>query len=128
MTAKQSRNVLDSSEKRSLKVSKYECIYEGCARAVRNLEWDDDKDAINRRKHGIGLGEAAAIFQGPVFTRIDPRETTELRETSLGMIGGVAVLPVVHTDREGVTRLIGARKATRRERRLYHGYLERTLG
>jgi len=95
---------------------------------VRNLEWDDDKDAINRRKHGIGLGEAAAIFQGPVFTRIDPRETTELRETSLGMIGGVAVLPVVHTDREGVTRLIGARKATRRERRLYHGYLERTLG
>lgn len=44
---------------------------------MRNFEWDDNKDAINRRKHGIGFGEAAAVFQGPVFTRIDKKH--ELR-------------------------------------------------
>jgi len=75
-------------------------------------EWDDEKNKANFRKHGIRFGEAAQIFAGPILTRIDAREIAELREISFGLIGPVIVLAVVHTDREGVPRIISARKAT----------------
>ena len=96
---------------------------------TRRFEWDDVKAEENRRKHGIRFGEAAQIFEGPVLTRVDDRfGYGELREISIGLLGGVVVLNVAHTDRDGVTRIISARKATRQERRLFHTYLERTLG
>lgn len=93
------------------------------------FEWDTDKDAENRRKHGITFEEAVAIWEGPVLTWHDDRfEYGETRETSIGMLGAAAVLTVSHTDRDGLRRIISARKATKSERRDYHAYLERTLG
>lgn len=94
-----------------------------------DAEWDPRKDADNRRKHGITFEEAAAIFEGPVFSRVDDREAYgEVREVSIGMIGDLSVLTVAHTDREGRRRIISARKATKHERRLYDAYLQRALG
>jgi uncharacterized protein len=92
------------------------------------FEWDDEKNKANFRKHGIRFEEAAQIFAGPILTRIDAREIAELREISFGLIGPVVVLAVVHTDREGVTRIISARKATKQESRLFHAYLKEALG
>ncbi|MDF1721573.1 MAG: BrnT family toxin [Minwuia sp.] len=63
------------------------------------------------------------------MTGVDDRfDYGELREISLGMIGASIILVVVHTDREGAIRIISARKADRRERRLFHDYLEKALG
>jgi uncharacterized protein len=90
--------------------------------------WDDEKTQSNFRQHGIRFEEAAQIFAGPILTRVDAREVAELREISFGLIGAVVVLAVVHTDREGVTRIIGARKATKQESRLFHAYLKEALG
>jgi uncharacterized DUF497 family protein len=42
-----------------------------------------------------------------------------VREISIGTVGGVVVLAVVHTDRAGIRRIISARPATRRERVRY---------
>jgi uncharacterized DUF497 family protein len=84
------------------------------------FEWDDGKNAANIAKHGVSFETARRIFEGPVLTAIDDREDYgELREISIGVVDGAAVLTVVHTDREGIRRIISARPATRRERRQY---------
>ena len=84
------------------------------------FEWDREKERRNVAKHGIGFARAARIFDGPTLDRIDDREDYgEARVISLGMVEGIAVLVVVHTDREGAIRIISARPATRRERKIY---------
>jgi hypothetical protein len=93
-----------------------------------DFEWDADKDAENRAKHGISFEEAAHIFDGPVLTKIDDREAYgEVREISMGMLSPDAVLVVVHTERGANTRLISARKANRWERQIFYDYLATTF-
>lgn len=85
-----------------------------------SFDWDEDKYKTNIKDHGIRFEDAQKIFDGPVLTEIDERyHYDEVREITLGMLNGVLVLMVVHTDREDVTRLISARKATAKERRRY---------
>ncbi len=94
-----------------------------------NFEWDDDKNASNRRKHGISFEEATLIFNGIVLTNGQfHEESGEYRELSFGLIGATVVLAVVHTDRDGTTRIISARKATKLERRYFYDYIEKTIG
>jgi uncharacterized DUF497 family protein len=86
--------------------------------------WDPDKNASNLAKHGISFEEAATIFEGPVFTLPDEDPVDEVRERSYGLINGIAVVCVIHTDRDEVTRIISARKATKSERDLFNAYLK----
>jgi uncharacterized DUF497 family protein len=96
---------------------------------MSEFEWDDAKNASNLQKHGISFEEAIHIFAGPVLTRTDHHhESGELRELSFGLLGGIVVLAVAHTDRNGKTRIISARKATAKERKAFHDYLEKALG
>ena len=94
------------------------------------FEWDEDKNQGNIAKHGIGFERASRIFQGPTLDWIDDRDDYgEERIVSIGMIEGVLVLVVVHTDREGVTRIISARPAKRPERKRYDEEIrKRTAG
>ena len=91
------------------------------------FEWDEEKDRANRAKHGIGFEEASTVFDGPVFTAPDEHEDYgEERFISVGCLGSLIVVVVVHTDREGRVRLISARKASRKERQAYYEHLEET--
>lgn len=93
-----------------------------------NYEWDEDKDRINVEKHCISFQEAIEIFQYPYLTKIDARKDYgEKRIISIGIIDQevVVVLVVVHTKRETKTRIISARKANSKERKLYHEYIEK---
>ena len=90
-----------------------------------SFEWDDNKNAANRKKHGISFEEAMAIFDGPILTKPDERHHSELREISFGRLGGEVVVCVVHTRRGAETRLISARKANRAERKLFDEYLKK---
>ncbi len=97
--------------------------------AVR-FEWDPAKDTLNRTKHDIGFEEAARVFApGSRWLDIDDEAHSEdeIRYRAIGAIArGVVV--VVFTDREGdVVRIISARMATARERRLYEAWLERNF-
>jgi uncharacterized DUF497 family protein len=84
------------------------------------FEWDQTKNASNIAKHGVSFALARRIFEGPVLTARDSREDYgEVREISIGMVDGLAVLTVVHTERRGRTRIISARPASGRERRRY---------
>ena len=87
--------------------------------------WDEHKNRVNFKKHGIRFEEAMLIFKSAHFTRVDPRDyydehgQAEIREITIGRLGGGAVLVVCHTDRNSHTRIISARKATPKERRKY---------
>ncbi|ANK80593.1 MAG: hypothetical protein TEF_07125 [Rhizobiales bacterium NRL2] len=93
------------------------------------FEWDEAKNAANLRKHGVAFEEAVEIFEGPHFSRLDDRfDYGEVRDVSIGLVGGQVLVTVAHTERGGVTRMISARKATKAERRLFFAYLEKALG
>jgi uncharacterized DUF497 family protein len=84
------------------------------------FEWDDNKNQSNIRKHGIAFEQAATIFDGFIIQRIDDRfDYGEEREISIGMIDAIAIIVVVHTDRDGTCRIISARQADREERKYY---------
>ena len=84
------------------------------------FEWDPAKNDANIAKHGVSFEQAKRIFDGPVLTMADTRDDYgEMRETSIGLVDGIATLVVAHTDRVGVTRIISARRALNKERKLY---------
>lgn len=90
------------------------------------FEWDPNKNAANLRKHGLSFQEAASIFEGPVLSAADDT-SDEAREKSFGLLGGLVVVCVIHTDRGGIIRIISARKATAHERKLFDAYLKKAL-
>ena len=92
------------------------------------FEWDEHKDRANRLKHGVSFEIARSVFDDPRHLSIQDRQVSgEERWQTLGLVGGVVVLPVAHTHREEgddeVIRISSARKATNHERQCYeHGY------
>jgi uncharacterized DUF497 family protein len=89
------------------------------------FEWDEAKNAANVAKHGISFEEAATIFEGPVLSSDDAGSDDEVRERSYGLLNGIVVVCVIHTQRGAATRIISARKATKQERTLFHAYLQK---
>ena len=90
------------------------------------FEWDTKKNLANIHKHGISFEQAKQIFDGPVGSWTDSRfPYSETRFISIGLIEDTAVIVVVHTDRNGITRIISARPANRKERIRYHEKIHR---
>lgn len=85
------------------------------------FEWDPAKAEANFRKHGVSFDEAVTVFDDPLaITYIDPDHSeSERREITIGASGRNRLLIVSHMDRRGTIRIISARKATRKERRIY---------
>ena len=85
------------------------------------VEWDENKNRINIRKHGISFETAALVFADE--ERIEYYDKLhsldEDRYVVLGCVQGV--LYVVYTMRDEAARLISARLATPRERKIYYG-------
>ena len=89
------------------------------------FEWNEHKNQANISKHGVSFQLAKQIFEKPVFTRLDTREDYgELRFISIGEFSKGTMLVVVHTNREGHTRLISARPASRKERDIYYEQIQ----
>lgn len=85
------------------------------------FEWSTTKAENNAAKHGVTFEEAATAFDDPMSLAIaDPLHSNEEdRFILMGVSDRGRVLVVVHTEHEGVIRIISARLATRRERRIY---------
>ena len=79
------------------------------------FEWNEEKRTQNYEKHGVDLLEAAFIFEGNTLTREDNRhDYGETRMISLGLVDDVPYI-VVHTERDGKTRLISAWKGGKKD-------------
>ena len=90
------------------------------------FEWDEDKNQSNITKHGIDFQQAKRVFKDPnILTYEDTRfNYEEIREISVGQLllttqQKIIIVVIIHTDRDGKVRLISARKASKRERKLY---------
>ena len=84
------------------------------------FEWDPDKDAENVRKHGVSFEMARVIFNDYILARVDDRaDYGETRYVGTGQMDVDTLVTVVYTGRAGVVRLISARPASQRERRIY---------
>ncbi len=88
-----------------------------------SFEWDNNKDKINFRKHGIYFEEAETVFHDPYARLIhDPDHSgKEDRFILLGMSGKLRLLVVCHVYRkqDETIRIYSARKAKRAETEEY---------
>ena len=83
------------------------------------FEWDEEKYAINLRKHSIKFEEAAEVFFDPEQQFGDASTERESRPYVIGYSLSSRVLLVVFVERGVRTRIISARRATRNERKVY---------
>jgi hypothetical protein len=87
------------------------------------IEWHENKNASNKRKHGVSFEEAQTVFYDDwaILVEDDDPEEPEERFVLLGMSAGLRTLVVCHCYREDdeVIRIISARRADRQERRDY---------
>jgi uncharacterized DUF497 family protein len=90
------------------------------------FEWDENKNQINKDRHGLSFETAALVFQDPnSLGWLDPRyEAIEERWCSLGRIGTTVIFVAytVEEDDHGeeIIRIISAREATPGEERRYY--------
>ncbi len=86
------------------------------------IEFDPDKERLNRDRHGIGFAGADALFEGFRIDDEDHREDYgETRYVTLGRIGRQVVV-CVWTPRRDKARIISLRKADKDEREIYNLY------
>lgn len=90
---------------------------------IIRFEWDENKNQLNQRKHGVSFEEAKTVFYDEeALIRDDPEHSEEEeRFIMLGLSNKANLLIVCHCYRasETVIRIISARKATKTESKYY---------
>lgn len=85
------------------------------------FEWDPKKEISNYKKHGVSFDDAMTAFDDIRVQRIfDHRHSSiEIRERLIGK-SDIGVLVIVFTMRDRwKIRLISARQANKKERKVY---------
>ena len=86
------------------------------------FEWNDRKNAENRRRHGVSFEEARTVFfDEHALLLADPdHSASEDRFVLLGLSSALRTLVVCHCYRKGaLIRIVSARRAGREEREAY---------
>ena len=84
------------------------------------FEWDENKAAANWKKHGISFFQAARVFEDRYRKEYYDvaHSDDEDRYITIGMADDI--LFVVYVERREKVRIVSARYANRRERKLYY--------
>lgn len=94
-----------------------------------NVEWDEQKNRKNIRKHHIDFADVYRIFDGPMIVELDDREEYgEVGWKATGYLINNVVIVVYVEIEEDTIRVISARKALRYERRNFEQALKNRLG
>lgn len=88
-----------------------------------NFEWDENKNLINQRKHGVSFEEVKSVFEDPYAILFDDPDHSEYEERFL-IIGmtvakGICIVSHCYRGADETIRIISARKATKSERNVY---------
>ena len=90
------------------------------------FDWDPDKEASNRAKHGVAFELARTVFRDPLAASIPDEDHSgdEERWITLGESANGTLVLVIHTwvqtkEDHALVRIISARRPTRREARQY---------
>ena len=85
-----------------------------------NVVWDIKKAAANIRNHGVEFSHGATVLDDPMAVTIEDTRHEEQRFVTVGSdILGMVLIVVYSYSGEEEIRLISARKATPKERRIY---------
>ena len=86
-------------------------------------EWDPRKALANAKKHGVSFPEAATVFLDPLAVTFDDPDhsTIEQRSITIGRSNARRLPFISLSERNDCIRIIGARRATRKET---YGYQE----
>ncbi len=87
------------------------------------FEWDENKNQINQRKHGISFEEAKTVFYDEYAILFDDPEHSAEEDRFL-IIGTTekehtCIVSHCYRDSENTIRIISARKATKTEKKVY---------
>ncbi|MCM1024495.1 MAG: BrnT family toxin [Prevotella sp.] len=91
------------------------------------FEWDNQKEKANIKKHKMDFTTAAFVFDDDNRLEIFDREHSddEDRYIAIGLVDKtLVIITVAYTERGQKIRLISARKATAKERRMYYDNLQ----
>lgn len=89
-----------------------------------NFEWDEEKAETNIKKHGISFETATKVFLDENRIEIYDTAHSNIEEDRFITIGMAdEVLFVVYTEHQPSIRLISARLANAKERKLYYGII-----
>lgn len=82
-----------------------------------NFEWDENKNELNIKNHGINFTDAWQIFDAPMLVDIDDREDYgEDRFVGIGFLKNFVVV-IIYTESDDETvRVISLRRALKYER------------
>ena len=87
-----------------------------------NVEWDERKSAKNALLRGFGFDFAAQLFFKDYVERENrERDFGEPRFVAIGRVGAL-IVTVIWTPRGANRRIVSARPASRKERKIYHGH------
>lgn len=83
-------------------------------------EWDEAKNRLNIRKHGIDFVDVGSMFEHPMAVFLDQRKVYgEDRWIGIGILKTILAVIVFTEPREDTIRIISARKATKHEETIY---------
>lgn len=89
------------------------------------LTWDENKRVINLKKHGLDFANAYWVLGSHYRMDVVSARDNEERTVSFSYVFDMlAVLTVVHTERDGASRIISFRYASAVEREVYDVWLE----
>jgi uncharacterized protein len=85
-----------------------------------DFEWDDNKAALNKVKHGVTFQDGIQVFEDPNCQRTDTTrlQDNEVRGKVVGLVDGV-FLTVIFTFRGAIVRVISVRRSNKPEERAY---------
>jgi hypothetical protein len=85
------------------------------------FEWDTKKASSNLRKHQVSFEEASTALSDPMAaTGADPDHSIgEFRYVTFGISERGRLLVVAHTEQSEIIRIISARLASKREKKIY---------
>jgi len=88
------------------------------------FEWDERKNLINIKKHGVAFDEAENVFFDPeCYEMYDEIHSFYEKRWIIVGLAGLKILKVVFTERNGIIRIISARKADKYDKEAYfYGY------
>ena len=87
------------------------------------FEWDENKNKLNKKKHGISFEVAVRVFlDDRRIEKIDFAHSTveEERLNIIGRVEHLIILFVVTAERSGKIRIISARRAEKKEEEEYY--------
>jgi hypothetical protein len=93
------------------------------------FEWDEAKNAINIKKHGIDFQDVKSVFDGPMIVNEDDRYNyQENRLIGFGWMSDIVVVVVYIEFYDDSIRILSARKASKYERKEFEREIKNRLG